>query len=98
MAFLTLPAYDDSSDAVWGIHYATVLTGCWALAVSRTGYLTSKDNVQVEKANDDILPAGSYFYYLHDCDPTENYPICIEFENWSFPLYPLLGTLFRSSG
>jgi hypothetical protein len=86
MTFLTLPAYDyDSSNAVWGVHYATVSTGCWALAVNRAGYFISEDDVRIKRADDDILPAGNYFYFLHDCNPAENYPICIEFENWSFP-------------
>jgi hypothetical protein len=85
--FLHLPAYDYDAAGVSGVHYGTIMTACWALAVNRDGYLTTARNSQtpLKMEQDDILPAGNYFYFLDDLPATKNYKICIDFRHWSFP-------------
>ena len=85
--FLILAAYDyDASGGVWGVHYATVMTACWALAGNRMGHLTSYDRkTTIDKQTDDILPAGQYCYFLDGIPPTNNYAICVDFKSWPFP-------------
>ena len=85
--FLILAAYDyDASDHVWGVHYATVMTACWALVGNHKGHLASYDRgTTFSKQPDDILPAGPYCYFLDDFPPTKNYAICTDFRSWPFP-------------
>jgi hypothetical protein len=61
--FLVLPAYDYDSEGVSGVHFGTVMTACWALAVNREGHLVTLDESEsqaITKEQDDVLPAGRY--------------------------------------
>jgi hypothetical protein len=71
--FLVLPAFDYDSEGVSGVHFGTVLTACWALAVNREGHLVSIDDEfesqAITREQDDVLPAGKYLYVLKTSHP-----------------------------
>ena len=90
--FLVLAAYDHlpgSTEPVQlGLHHETVLTACMIVAYNRAGYLSSSrdrhdDHIQVSQ-HPFILP-NSYYYHLIDAETKVPYPICPDFQTWSFP-------------
>ena len=88
--FLSLPAYDQlPAQLQFGVHHETVITACMILACNRPGYLSKSRTRNADRVSvplDSILVPDSYYYHLDDNTETgELYPICDDFQNWSFP-------------
>src|SRR5262245_7824015 len=87
LAFITLPAYDlfSQSPLQFGIHHGTA---CSILASNNPGYLSTSRNRgsgRVEHDLDAIILVGKYYCHLDDPGHDALYPLCRDFETWSFP-------------
>jgi hypothetical protein len=82
--FLTFAPVDCENE-VWGVHFATVQVACSIMAVNRSGHFENAEGEVMDIPSDAVLPAGVYYYFLDNCNRSENYPICTDFRAWPFP-------------
>ncbi|KAK5016936.1 hypothetical protein BJ546DRAFT_1013128 [Cryomyces antarcticus] len=78
---LTLYAFDGRTSA---LHHATARLACAIVACNAwTGYLIlARGGERLALADDDLLTAQIYYFYVPDQD---RYPVYPNFDNWTFP-------------
>lgn len=82
-------AYDrlPGPETKFGVHHETLLNACQIIANNETGYLSEHQDRNAERIDvdlDSILSPGYYYYHVEKV-ALNPYPICRNFESWTFP-------------